>query len=109
MSDTDRLHAIQQEVNQILEERVADLLARMKAVREVTAQVASADIEAERHEATATQLEAGLAKASSTGQKLEILQKVESMREAAGKARARRDELVEHLAGLASALRAPAE
>lgn len=106
MSDTDRLRTIQLEVNDILEERMTDLLARIKAVRDVTMQIASADVEIQRQETSAAMLEGDLAKATTTAQKLEILQRAESMREGAGRARKIREQLIEQLSTVATALRA---
>jgi hypothetical protein len=108
MSDTDRLRAIQQEVNEVLEERMTDLLGRIKAVRDVTLQIASTDVEIQRQEHNAEMLDADLAQARSTAQKLEILQRAELLREGAGRARVQREQLIEQLATVAAALRARA-
>ena len=100
-----RLDAVQQEVNSILEERLGELLGRIEAVREVAIQLASTQHDIERHETLAEKVEADLVKATSTSQKLEILQKVESLRDAANRIRKHRDALTDDLAKVASALR----
>jgi hypothetical protein len=100
-----RLDAVQQEVNSILEERLGELLGRIEAVREVAIQIASAEHDIERHETLAEKVEADLVKATSTAQKLEVLQKVEGLRDAANRIRKQRDSLADDLAKVASALR----
>ncbi len=100
-----RLDAVQQEVNSILEERLGELLGRIEAVREVSIQIASAQHDIERHEALAQKVEADLATAKSTSQKLEILQKVESLHDAANRIRKQQEALTDDLAKVAAALR----
>ena len=100
-----RVAAVQQEVNTVLEERLGDLLGRIEAVREVAIQIASAQHDIERHEALAEKVEADLVNAKSTAQKIEILQKVEGLREAANRVRKVQDALTDDLAKAATSLR----
>ena len=60
MSDptSDRLQAIQGELQQILEARLGELAQTLRGSEQVTRRIVSAEIEIERHRATAQQLEA---------------------------------------------------
>lgn len=105
MSETDRLRTLTHEVQATLEERISDLLGQMKAIREVTTQIATIDGEINGEAAAADELEASLASVSKSSQKLEIMQKIEGMRQTVEQGQAYREQLLDQLDQLAADLR----
>lgn len=104
-SDTDRLRALQDEVNAILEERITDVLSSIQAFREVTTQLAAANLDLARQQTYASQLESELSNAST---KLEVMQKTEALENArahVGRIQKHRDDMFSTLTGLARELK----
>ena len=108
-ADADRLRAIQEDLNAVLEERVTDLLAHMKAIQEVTAQIAATEVEIRRQEALKEHLEGELEPLTSEADDLraenaELQGKVDKLQENVSKMRKLREELMGNLSGLSKGL-----
>jgi chromosome segregation ATPase len=107
---TDRLREIQGELDGILEERITELLAHMKALREVTSQISATELDIRRHEALKNQLERELAPLASQAEGLErengeIQRKVDGLRDNVTRMRKLREELMSNLSGLTGELK----
>lgn len=96
--DSDRMRAIHDELNGILEARITELLGQVKAVHEVTLQVVSAEQDIRRHEQMRQQLESELEPLQA--ENTDAQQRVNAMRETVSRMRKLRDELQSHLSGL---------
>lgn len=108
--DTDRLRAIKDELDTILESRITDLLAHMKALREVTSQLSATELDIRRQEALKNQLEREVAPLSAQAEGLErenadIQRKVDGLRENVGRMRKLREELMSNLSGLSAEMK----
>lgn len=108
--EVDRLREIQGALEQVLEARVTELLARMKAIREVTAQIAAIESDIQRHDRVRAGLEAevpGLeARATQLdGENGEIQARVDGLREKVGRMNKLREELMANLSGLTGELK----
>ena len=109
-SDSDRLAAIEEELGSILEERVTELLAHMRALREVTSQIAATEMDIRRQEHVHAQLESELGPLSARSEALdnenqEIQRRVDELRDNVSRARKVREELMSNLSGLTSELK----
>jgi len=108
--DTDRLRAIQDELAGILESQVTELLARTRALREVTSQIAAAEQDIRRNEALRTQLEGELGPLSSRagaleGENAELKSRVDAARANVERMKKIREEHMSILSGLTSELK----
>lgn len=109
-SDSDRLAAIEDELSGILEERITELLAHMRALREVTSQIAATELDIRRQEQVHGQLESELGPLTARSDALdeeneEIQRRVDALRENVSRARKLREELMSNLSGLTSELK----
>ena len=108
--EVDRLREIQGELERVLETRVTQLLSRMKAIREVTAQIAAVEADIQRQERVRSGLEAevpGLeARVGQLGAENGELQgRVDGLREKVGRMNKLREELMANLSGLTGELK----
>jgi chaperonin cofactor prefoldin len=98
-TDADRLHAIQGELEEVLETRLTELMTTVKAAQAVNARLAATQAEIQRQEHLRTALEADLepleARSESLSSDNDKLQaKVEQLKANIRQMRARRQELV---------------
>ncbi len=96
--DSDRMRAIHDELNGILEARITELLGQIKAVQEVTLQVVTAEQDIRRHQQMRHQLESELGPLQA--ETTESQARVDAMRDTVTRMRQLRDELQSHLSGL---------
>ena len=107
---SDRLGAIRDEFQAVLEERITDLLGQVKAVQQLTRHIASIEVDMQRQEAMRGELEAELDPLNSKFEALkeengEIQVRVESLKGKVESMRRMRAELVSNLSGLTSDLK----
>ncbi len=104
-SETDRLEAIKQDFNTLLESRVGDLMGAVRATQEVTRQLIAAEEEIRRQTLLREHLDAELARLVKTGSGLdaetsELKAKIAKLHESVDRRRSLRDELMSNLANL---------
>jgi chromosome segregation ATPase len=111
MADTEeRLQAIQEELNHIAEERVTELLAHLRAAREVTSRIAVTELEIARQEQLRRALDAEVAPLEGKAESLksenaDIQARVETLGETVKRLRKMREELMSSLSGLTSEIK----
>lgn len=103
--DNERLRAIQQELDGILEARITDLMTSIKSLREVTTRIATTELDIRRQEAMKQQLESELGPLENRAESLnhenaEIQAKVEQLRDTVQRMKKLREELMSNLSGL---------
>lgn len=108
--EVDRLRQIQGELEQVLEARVTELLARMKAIREVTAHISSVEADIQRQERVRAGLEAELPPlearhATLSAENADIQARVDGMRDKVARLQKLREELMSNLSGLTGDLK----
>jgi chromosome segregation ATPase len=108
--DADRLRAIQDELNGILESRITELLARTRALREVTNQIVATELDIRRNDQMKAQLEAELGPLGSRSGALEaenaeLKTKVDGARANVERMRKLREEHLSIMSGLTSELK----
>jgi hypothetical protein len=109
MPDIDRLDTIQEELAQVLEERITTLLAGIKACQDVTTRIVTTTLEIQRQQDLSARLDKELGPLGVEADKLrkenEANQvKLDRLKENVEKMRALRSELVSSLQGLAGGL-----
>jgi chromosome segregation ATPase len=105
-----RLQAIQEELNRIAEERVTDLLAHLRAAREVTSRIAVTELEIARQEQLRRGLDEEVGPLETRVEALksengEIQSKVDNLTETVKRLRKMREELMSSLSGLTSEIK----
>ena len=105
MASNERLQAIKQELNDLLEARIGDLLGVVQATQEVTRQIIATEEEIRRHKMLQERLEAELQPLSKEHGGLEeetqkLQAKVDGMKNKVGHLRSLHDELLSNLSNL---------
>lgn len=109
-ADNERLRAIQEELNGVLEARITDLLGHVRAVQEVTARIASTSSEIQRQEQLRELLDAELSSLDGQSESLRtdnarIEEKVTALRANVQQMRKLRAELMSDLTGLSGEMK----
>jgi len=105
-AETVRLKAIQEELNQLLEQRITDLLACAKTVRELTAQLEAAESEFKKSEALKARVEAEVeAQAARGAPNAETSKRAESIQVTIARLDKSRSDLITQLAAVAQELK----
>lgn len=108
--EVDRLRQIQGELEQVLEARVTELLARMKAIREVTAHISAVEADIQRQERLQVGLEAEIPALEGRADTLQsenrdTQARVDALREKVLRMQKLREELMSNLSGLTGELK----
>ena len=104
-ASNERLQAIKQELDDLLEARIGDLLGVVQATQEVTRQIITTEEEIRRHTMLQERLEAELAPLTQEhggleAQTRELQTKVDGMKSKVGHLRSLHDELLNNLSNL---------
>ncbi len=105
-TETERLRAIQEELNTLLEQKISDLLARAKTVRELTSQLEATEIELRKSESLKSRIESEIsAQAGRGAPNPDTARRAESVQSTVTKLAKTRTDLIAQLAGVAEELK----